>query len=62
MMTSVKKEVHELIDTLPEDVTWEQILDTMFLQMKIRKAESDLDKNLGISHEEVKIKFAKWLS
>jgi len=58
----VKEETRQLLNNLPDDLTWEDLMESIYLKLKLEKAQADLDAGRGISHETVKAKFNKWLS
>ncbi|MFC7391452.1 hypothetical protein [Scopulibacillus cellulosilyticus] len=58
---STKKEVIELIKGLPEDVTIDEIMKKLSIRAEVKKAIRQIDDGKGISHEQVKEHFEKWL-
>ncbi len=53
MATTVKDEVRALLDRLPDDVSWERLLDTIELRRKIARGLDDIEAGRLTPHEEV---------
>ena len=51
---SLKKEVHELLDRLPETVTIDDVMYHLYVLKKIRKGLEAADRGDVISHEKVR--------
>lgn len=61
-MQSVKKKVIELIKELPEDAQYNDIFEAIFFKQKIDLGLQELEEGKGISHQEVRKRFEKWLA
>ena len=48
----IKDQVLDAIGKLPDDSTYEDILEVIYVQQKILKGLEESKSNLGISHEE----------
>jgi len=59
---SKKEEIIEMIRKMPENTKTDDIMEKLYERVKIESALQQLDEGKGISHEEVKEKFKKWLS
>lgn len=57
-MSTVKQQVQQLADTLPEDVTWEQVRYEVHVRQQIEEGESAIAEGRTVEHEEVKQRFA----
>jgi hypothetical protein len=57
-MTTVKEQVQQLADTLPEDVTWEQVMYEVYVREKIEKGEQAISERRTVSHDEVRQRFS----
>ena len=60
-MQSIKKKVIDVIDNLPEDATYNDIFEAIFFQQKVENGIQQIKEGKGISHEEVRERFKKWL-
>jgi predicted transcriptional regulator len=59
---SAKELVIEAVQSLPDESTFEVILEEIAILAAIRRGESDVEAGRVVSHEEVKRRVAKWLS
>lgn len=50
-----------MLTQLPDDVTFEDIQYHLHVLEKIRRGLEDKERGQGVSHEEVKANFKKWL-
>ncbi|MDH5721589.1 MAG: hypothetical protein OEZ13_13360 [Spirochaetia bacterium] len=57
----VKNEVIDMIKSLPEDVSIEDILEELYFKIKIDKRLDESERSDGISHQEAGKKLSKWL-
>jgi predicted transcriptional regulator len=60
-MQSAKQDAVAMINSLPDDVSIEEIQYRLYVLDHIRAGLSELEAGHGIPHEEVKAEFAKWL-
>ena len=61
-MLGVKKEVLKMIQSLPDEVTIDDIMAELYFKSKVDAGLEELDEGKGIPHEEVEKRMAKWLS
>jgi hypothetical protein len=52
-MQSAKKSARELIDQLPESVSWNKLMYELYVKQKVEQGLKELDDGLGIPHESV---------
>jgi hypothetical protein len=57
-MTTVKEQVQQLGEALPEDVTWEQVMYEVYVREKIEKGEQAISERRTVSHDEVRRRFS----
>jgi hypothetical protein len=57
-MKTAKQEVQELLDSLPEDVSSESILEEMLLLQTLKERVAQVERGETVSHEQVK---SRWL-
>jgi hypothetical protein len=55
---SVKQQVRDLLDSLPDTCTVEDVQYQLYLIDKINRGEERLAKEGGISHDEIRKRFA----
>ncbi|MBZ0202811.1 MAG: hypothetical protein K8I03_07330 [Ignavibacteria bacterium] len=58
---NIKKSVKDLIDKLPEDSNYADIIAEIYFKQQVEEGIVELNNGKGISHEEVKRRLAKWL-
>jgi predicted transcriptional regulator len=63
MNTINKKEsVKKLIDSLPEDSNYEDIIAEIYFKHQVEEGLEQLDSGQAVTHEEVKKRLSKWLN
>ena len=60
MMTAPKDEVKKIIDSLPEDTTYEEILRELAFDKMIGQGLDDVESGKVISNQEMENIIAKW--
>lgn len=53
-MHSVKQAARELIEQLPDSVSWNDLMYELYVKQKIEEGLKELDEGRGIPHEDVK--------
>lgn len=53
-MHSAKQAARELIEHLPESVSWNDLMYELYVKQKIEEGLKELDEGRGIPHEAVK--------
>ena len=56
-----KEKIHHTIDTLPDNLTIDQVISEMILLDKIEQGLKDADEGKVYTTEEIKGKLKKWL-
>ncbi len=59
-MTAPKDEAKRIIDTLPEDSTYEEIVRELAFDMMIQRGLDDVESDKVISNKEMENEIAKW--
>ena len=60
-MPTIKETMISVIKKLPDDVNFDDIMESIYVQQMISKGIEQLDKGEFISHEDVKERFREWL-
>ncbi|TFG00553.1 MAG: hypothetical protein EU529_11295 [Promethearchaeota archaeon] len=60
-MQTIKDRVIESIKKLPDDVNYDDIMESIYVQQMISEGIEQLDKGEYISHEDIKERFKEWL-
>ncbi len=56
-----KEKIHQTIDTLPDNLTIDQVINEMILLDKIEQGINDANQGKVFTTEEAKVKLKKWL-
>jgi len=59
MQTAVKENALNLISSMPENTTWDDIMYEIYVKQKIEKGLEDSEKGKVTSHEKVKEMFVQ---
>jgi predicted transcriptional regulator len=59
-MGNVKQEALKLIETLPDECSWEDIMYQLYVKKKVEQGLKAAKEGRTISHQEVRARFAKW--
>lgn len=60
MATSVKQILHNLADELPENATWEDVIEEVRFRRAVETGIRAADRGDFASKEELRIAFARW--
>jgi hypothetical protein len=55
--TNIKLKVREAIESLPEDATWDDVMDRLYVRQKIEAGLRDVEQGRTLSVEEVRRRF-----
>ena len=58
-MGIIKKEAKKLVDGLPDEASWDDLMYEIYIRKKIDEGLTAADEGRLISHEEVKQRFLK---
>lgn len=60
-MGKAKEEIRELLDKLPDDVSYEDVQYHIYVQQAVQRGVQAADRGEVISQEEAERRMAKWL-
>ncbi|MBN1663810.1 MAG: hypothetical protein JW943_09440 [Deltaproteobacteria bacterium] len=60
-MRTAKEEVREILDLIPDDVSFEDIQYHIYVREKIERGLKDIQEGRIISQEEAEKRMSKWL-
>ena len=60
-MATAKKEIQNLLERLPDDVSLEQIQYHIYVQQKVQRSLEAAERGEILSQEEVEARMEKWL-
>lgn len=58
----MKETAKQVIDSLPNDVTMDDIIHALYINVKFSRGEKEIREGRGVTHEEAKRKLEKWLT
>ena len=61
-MAEIKQQVTQIIQSLPDDVTLDDIMAELYFKLQVDAGLKELDEGKGIPHEEVEKRMSKWLT
>ncbi len=61
MAVGVKDQVIDLVRSLPEEVTIDDIMRELYFKIQVDKGLKELDEDRGIPHQEVERRMSRWL-
>lgn len=61
-MAEIKQQVIQMIQSLPDNVTIDDIMAELYFKLQVDTGLKELDEGKGISHEEVEKRMSKWLT
>jgi predicted transcriptional regulator len=61
-MPGVKEQIIQMIRTLPDNVTLEDVMEELYFKLQVDAGMKELDEGKGISHEEVEKRMSRWLT
>lgn len=61
-MAGAKQQVIQMIQSLPEEVTVDDIIAELYFKLQVDAGLKELDEGKGVPHEEVEKRMFKWLT
>lgn len=58
---TAKESVQNLIEKLPDDVQYEDIIAEIYFKQQVEEGFKELDEGKGVPHEDVRKRLEKWL-
>jgi hypothetical protein len=58
-MGTVREDAKKLLESLPDEASWDDIMYEMYVRKKIDQGIIDADEGKRVSHEEVKKRFSR---
>jgi hypothetical protein len=60
-MATAKEEIRRMIDTLPDDVTWEDLQYSIYVRERVDRGRREADQENLLGHDEVETRMKQWL-
>lgn len=61
MLSSVKEDLLEMIQKMPDDVTIDDVMAELYFRDQVEAGLEQLDNGEGIAHEDVKERHSQWI-
>ena len=61
-MAGIKDQVIKIIESLPEDITLDDVMAELYFKLQVDAGLKELDEGKGIPHEEVERRMSRWLT
>ena len=61
-MPTVKEHVRNLLDDVPDDITWEQLQHEIWVMEETEKGFAEIDRGETIPHAEVVAEVKEWIA
>ena len=61
-MAKIKQTVIQIIKSLPEDVTIDDIMAELYFKLQVDAGLKELNKGKGIPHDQIEKRMSKWLT
>lgn len=60
-MPIVKEKVIQVVESLPDDATLEDVMAELYFQLQVERGLQQLDQGKGLNHEHAKQQIGEWL-
>ncbi|MBC8113694.1 MAG: hypothetical protein H7062_04910 [Candidatus Saccharimonas sp.] len=60
-MTTVKEDVRQILDSLPDDTTYEDVQYHLFVRQRIQRGLDEMNSGRTVTQQEVEQRMQKWL-
>jgi len=61
-MAKIKQTVIQIIKSLPEDVTIDDIMAELYFKLQVDAGLKELNEGKGIPHDQIEKRMSKWLT
>ena len=61
-MATAKEEVRKLLDTLPDDATWEDVQYSIYVRERVERGRREAEQPGLLDQEDVESRMRPWLS
>ena len=60
-MARAKEEIRKMLDTLPEDASWEGFQYSIYVRERVERGQREADQQRLIEQEDVETRMKEWL-
>lgn len=58
-MASIKEEALRIVDSLPEEATWDDLMYEIYVNKKVSQGQADVEAGKVVSHQQARKRAAK---
>lgn len=60
-MATAKEEIRKLLDTLPDDATWEDVQYSIYVRERVERGRREAEQAGLVDQEEIESRMKRWL-
>ena len=60
-MATAKEEIRKLLDTLPDDATWEDVQYSIYVRERVERGRREAEQAGLVDQEEIESRIKRWL-
>lgn len=60
-MPTAKEEIRRLLDTLPDDATWDDVQYSIYVRERVERGRREADEEKLIPQDEIEVRMKRWL-
>ena len=61
-MATAKEEIRRLIETLPDDASWEDVQYSIYVRERVERGRREADLEKLIDEDEIEVRMRPWLA
>ena len=60
-MATTKEEIRRILDTLPDDASWEDVKYSIYVRERVERGQREADQEKLVDQDEVELRMKRWL-
>jgi hypothetical protein len=60
-MATTKEEIRRILDTLPDDASWEDVQYSIYVRERVERGQREADQEKLVDQDEVELRMKRWL-
>jgi predicted transcriptional regulator len=61
-MATAKEEIQKILETLPDDATWEDVQYSIYVRERIERGRREAEEGRVIDNDEVGLRMQRWVT
>jgi len=61
-MATAKEDIRKMLETLPDDATWEDVQHSIYVRERVERARHEADEGKILEEDEVERRMEQWLA